>query len=730
MSGKTGQVNIQRNLFLEKEEVSAMQDFMIRNIPLFLFENSTQSYGIVENQAISGNDFLIEVGTNAGTIKCQYDSYAIDNDMFLMFLQQFDNFPIPAQDLYYWIRVSHEDYRAEPGEVSVTIDGQVTGVGTTFTELLRGQNAKAPTRIRFYKEDDEGNEISVSNQATYEVISINSDTSMIISGEFIPESGVKFVVVGAYTLGTILSSEQKEGLYKYDWCKVEAIQEVDLNTPPTDPGNGYVENKTFYIARVRWSSETGVTIKDKREDYWRLNFGEIIVDTKAERDASNLTNLNIYDWMNKLETYNMLNQALKLYEESDNSIISGCIENGGTISEGLVVLDGELLKVDSHTKSGTYFEKVTVSDLPRATVTAASGNLKFDDNSFKTGVRRVELTQVVRKGVFDVSSIITPPDEEWRRLCSFPEDYIGMFGLRFERLLPIIGTISTDVLITVQQISGSPSVVITATGLLGVGAFKVVQESGELHIELLFSFVESNSKLELYPIFSSINDITLYEGELPVGNQPGEIVIYISDNEDSFVHSGDISGRNINANLNVTGEKFVANDPEGVNWGDGYDLRQDLSGPWIDQPITLAGSDTGGTYLFDLSADSVNFHWKRVGGNMVFIQCKISNVEFPATPDAGGLKIKDLPFTAAFGCYGTFTHRCLNFDEHPIVPGRVRMEAGWDYIVLLKQALHSSNLSWNDGYRFDSLPSITVATHTNYPTRFDIQFGFFVAINS
>lgn len=82
----------------------------------------------------------------------------------------------------------------------------------------------------------------------------------------------------------------------------------------------------------------------------------------------------------------------------NNFIVSGCEISGGTMAAGWIMLDGELIKVDSHTATNDYFVKTTsynsdgnkqtqlgstvdAYEENRATSTAASGNLK-NDNRF------------------------------------------------------------------------------------------------------------------------------------------------------------------------------------------------------------------------------------------------------------------------------------------------------------------------------------------------------------
>jgi len=79
-------------------------------------------------------------------------------------------------------------------------------------------------------------------------------------------------------------------------------------------------------------------------------------------------------------------------EYGSNYIITGV--SGSPVSAGYIMLDGEILQVDSHTATGTHFEKVTTYDTAgdktfndtivrqtwaknRATVTAGSGSLAY-----------------------------------------------------------------------------------------------------------------------------------------------------------------------------------------------------------------------------------------------------------------------------------------------------------------------------------------------------------------
>lgn len=309
MADRTGKLNIQKNVFLESEEVNKLQNFFLNSVPMFLFENSTEEYGIIANPSLSGNDFLIEAGTNVGTVKMNYESYAIDSQMRLMYGKVFDNFPVPFKDQWYWLKLSYREYRLEEGTIDISDDGNVSGTNTKFKSLLRGQIYKQPTKIRIMSESSNGTVTSsINNSGVYEVVSVSDDENMVLSGSFTAEDNMKYIVVGAYTLGTTLDADQKSGLYIYDWAEYEMVTETVEDEAPTSP-SGTKNEDYFWLARVWWDADTDiVTVQDKRDSdngYWKLDFGEIIVnlDDKADTDAGNLTSDNFKSFLSGLNKF-------------------------------------------------------------------------------------------------------------------------------------------------------------------------------------------------------------------------------------------------------------------------------------------------------------------------------------------------------------------------------------------------------------------------------------------
>lgn len=276
-------LNITRNIFLEKEELNRFQEFLINDTIASIFLDNTTKWGVVRTVFGSPSpDFLIEVGTNLGTIKIAQLSKAVDSDRLLINQKPIDNISVPTGG-YYWVKISHKYDNVEVGECSINTSGQVTGVNTKFSEVLRGHSTETPVKIKFYKES------GLLNAGVYEVLSLDTstpDTLMLLTGtSFQAESGLKYVVIGSTPVYEVVTDEQKNGLYFYDSCNIELIAEETAGEPPV---TGYIENKQFYIARVLNTGGT-VTIEDKRTEFWSFNIEGMSDKLDKNLNLSDLT---------------------------------------------------------------------------------------------------------------------------------------------------------------------------------------------------------------------------------------------------------------------------------------------------------------------------------------------------------------------------------------------------------------------------------------------------------
>lgn len=276
-----GKLNVNRNIFLEKEELLRFQKFLgTDNIIQQVMLDNTSSWGIVRT-VFSGEspDFKVEVGSNLGTIKIASLSKAVDKNKNLIYQEPIDNISVPENN-YYWVKISHKFNYSEAGECSINTNGQLTGINTKFLEVLRGQSTEVPVKVKFYKEN------GATNNQIYEIVSVDSDNSALLLGNtFVNELGLKLIVIGSTPVGENLTDDQKLGLYWYDSCNIELIQEETLGQPPV---TGYLIDEDFYIARIINNSGT-VTIEDKRGDQF-LTFNVEGMNNKLDKN-NNLSDL-------------------------------------------------------------------------------------------------------------------------------------------------------------------------------------------------------------------------------------------------------------------------------------------------------------------------------------------------------------------------------------------------------------------------------------------------------
>lgn len=242
------------DLFLGQVELDRFEKFIFEEGFKKFILQTTSSFGLIKNPNDSAFlNFKVELGTNSGTVKIS-EGLAIDSDAnYILNDSLLDNIDVPNDGNYYWLKISHKFDNQEVGVVSVDEQGNLTGIGTKFTEVLRGQ-PDIPSVIKLLT--------SSLNSQEYEVLEVLDDENVVLQGDFQVESNLKYGVIGSFTPATIQTIDQKYP-FDYDSVDVEFIQEVTSNTPPA-----YVDGKEFFIARVRLVG-VNVTVEDKRKDIFR-----------------------------------------------------------------------------------------------------------------------------------------------------------------------------------------------------------------------------------------------------------------------------------------------------------------------------------------------------------------------------------------------------------------------------------------------------------------------------
>lgn len=268
------QINVNRNTFLEKEEVMNMQSFLQNSLLGKILIAGSYTFGIVANNPkkfdpdfVTNDDFIdnkvfeVEVGTQGGTIKILPGMAVNALGQVINLTSIYDNLTVPSDSVYYWLKVGYSTKNYENGLVSINQKGVVTGT-VDFSGKVRGQSGKTPVAIRFMKDDGS----QPLNNGVYEIVNVIDNKNLVLTSEsdFVAESNLQVIILGTIPLGKVFTDKQLEGLYTYDYYTFSLVQEVTLEQPPTKSSN------EFYLARVRNNGGTVSVDNTVKSEFWSL----------------------------------------------------------------------------------------------------------------------------------------------------------------------------------------------------------------------------------------------------------------------------------------------------------------------------------------------------------------------------------------------------------------------------------------------------------------------------
>lgn len=268
------QINVNRNTFLEKEEVMNMQSFLQNSLLGKILIAGSYTFGIVTNNPkkfdpdfVTNDDFIdnkvfeVEVGTQGGTIKILPGMAVNALGQVINLTSIYDNLTVPSDSVYYWLKVGYSTKNYENGLVSINQKGVVTGT-VDFSGKVRGQSGKTPVAIRFMKDDGS----QPLNNGVYEIVNVIDNKNLVLTSEsdFVAESNLQVIILGTIPLGKVFTDKQLEGLYTYDYYTFSLVQEVILEQPPTKSSN------EFYLARVRNNGGTVSIDNTVKSEFWSL----------------------------------------------------------------------------------------------------------------------------------------------------------------------------------------------------------------------------------------------------------------------------------------------------------------------------------------------------------------------------------------------------------------------------------------------------------------------------
>lgn len=275
-------LNISRNVFLEKEELTNMLSFFATAPLMKAVLQASYSFGMITNDPSKINPntvnkpadednlvdpFKVETGTNSGTIKI-LPGMALTSQGNFIDINIEDNIAVPNDSNFYWVKIGYQTRNYEKGYVSVNSQGVVSG-SVNFSGKVRGQSSSTPVSIRFEKQDGS---VPINN-GVYQIVNVIDNQNLLLTSAstFVAESNLRVIVLGTLPLGGVLTSEQRNGLYIYDDYVISLVPEVSVSTPPEKEADEY------YIARVQNSGGTVSVFNEVKSEYWSL--GNIFMPT-------------------------------------------------------------------------------------------------------------------------------------------------------------------------------------------------------------------------------------------------------------------------------------------------------------------------------------------------------------------------------------------------------------------------------------------------------------------
>lgn len=292
-----GKLKISSNLFLEVAELERFRKFIEDDGYKVFVKYLTKSFGIAQNS--DNTLFKVSVKSGSSDTITVNAGVAFDSDLNIIFLNEDKEIQVENTGVKKWVVLSYASTNDEEGTVSISNQGVLSGNGTKFTDVLRGQ-PNFPTKITF---------TSSKNTTEYEVVEINSDTEAVLSGSFTAENDLKYQVVGTFTPGFQPDDDEKK-IYEYDSCEIEVVESEDEPT---------LTDGQFLLASIDFSSDV-MSVVDERSSYM-FNSENVYANTTgiAENPFTALRSTTLksdrildvqFEWGYKVQRYEMLNTSL------------------------------------------------------------------------------------------------------------------------------------------------------------------------------------------------------------------------------------------------------------------------------------------------------------------------------------------------------------------------------------------------------------------------------------
>lgn len=233
------------NLFLEVNELQRFNKFLEEDGWKRAMKAISKNFGIVENA--SNSYFKVTARSGSNSVIVINAGIAFDSNMDAIVMTDDLELSVGNTGSNRWVILSRAVTNEEQGTVSINSDGSLSGIGTEFTKVLRGQ-PNFPVKVKFN---------STSNNGEYEVVSVTSDTSALLSGSFVNQSNIKYSVVGTFTPG-FQPTEDNKMIYEYDSYNIEVVDSEDRPA---------VSGDEFILAMISFDVSGSMNVSDERIRY-------------------------------------------------------------------------------------------------------------------------------------------------------------------------------------------------------------------------------------------------------------------------------------------------------------------------------------------------------------------------------------------------------------------------------------------------------------------------------
>lgn len=233
------------NLFLEVNELQRFNKFLEEDGWKRAMKAISKNFGIVENA--SNSYFKVTPRAGSNSVIVINAGIAFDSNMDAIVMTDDLELSVGNTGSNRWVILSRAVTNEEQGTVSINSDGSLSGIGTEFTKVLRGQ-PNFPVKVKFN---------STSNNGEYEVVSVTSDTSALLSGSFVNQSNIKYSVIGTFTPG-FQPTENNKMIYEYDSYNIEVVDSEDRPA---------VSGDEFILAMISFDASGSMNVSDERIRY-------------------------------------------------------------------------------------------------------------------------------------------------------------------------------------------------------------------------------------------------------------------------------------------------------------------------------------------------------------------------------------------------------------------------------------------------------------------------------